>query len=64
MNIKFFNRFTIVVISIFFCSALLFYSSAAIASERPIIFPIPQEMEVLDNHFKLDVKSRLFTAGP
>ncbi len=49
MNIKFFNRFTIVFYSCFLCCC-----SAAIANERPVIFPIPQEMEVLDNHFKLD----------
>jgi len=57
MKSKFFNLLTNAVISIVFCSFLFGYCLMAIASERPMIFPLPQEMEVLENHFELDEKT-------
>ena len=57
MNIKFLNGLSYSIILIVFCFILLGCCSRAIADGQPVIFPLPQEMEVLDNHFKLDEKT-------
>jgi len=57
MNRKFFNRLINVFILVIFCTFLFGYCLIAIAGEQQMIFPLPQEMVVLENHFKLDEKT-------
>lgn len=53
MNIKFF-RLTYIFILVIFCLFLFGYCSSLEADESPLIFPLPQEIEVLEGHFKLN----------
>ena len=47
MRIKYSNQFINTIISIVFCSFIVIYCPTAFAAEQPVIFPLPQEMEVL-----------------
>ena len=53
MKIKFF-RLTYAIILVVFCLFLFGYCSSLEADEQPLIFPLPQEIEVLEGHFELD----------
>jgi len=50
----YFSRLTDVSVMIVFCLLLLSFTSTSVTGEKPLIFPIPQEMEVLGYNFELD----------
>ncbi len=54
MNGKYFKRLTNVAVMIVFCLLFLSFISISLAGEKPLIFPIPQEIEVSGYNFELD----------